>query len=84
MQYVLRDIDLGGNIARVRLSRGLTQEQVVARMQLMGSTISRATYSKIETGTRNITASDLLVLSRVLNVKLEVFFQREESKAPGA
>lgn len=84
MQYVLRDIDLGGNIARVRLSRGLTQEQVVARMQLMGSTISRATYSKIETGTRNIKASDLLVLSRVLNVKLEVFFQREESKAPGA
>ncbi|MBQ2769850.1 MAG: helix-turn-helix transcriptional regulator [Clostridia bacterium] len=84
MQYVLRDIDLGGNIARVRLSRGLTQEQVVARMQLMGSTISRATYSKIETGTRNIKASDLLVLSLVLNVKLEVFFQREESKAPGA
>lgn len=84
MQYVLQDIDLGGNIAQVRLSRGLTQEQVVARMQLMGSTISRATYSKIETGTRNIKASDLLVLSRVLNVKLEVFFQREESKAPGA
>ena len=84
MQYVLQDIDLGGNIARVRLSRGLTQEQVVARMQLMGSTISRATYSKIETGTRNIKASDLLVLSRVLNVELEVFFQREESKAPGA
>ena len=84
MQYVLQDIDLGGNIARVRLSRGLTQEQVVARMQLMGSTISRATYSKIETGTRNIKASDLLVLSRVLNVELEIFFQREESKAPGA
>ena len=78
MQYVLRDINLGANIARVRLSRRLTQEQVFARMQLMGSTISRATYSKIETGTRNVKASDLLTLSRVLDVELEVFFQTND------
>jgi len=75
MQYILQDIHIGRNIARLRRQHGLTQEQAVARMQLMGSAISRATYSKIETGTRNIKASDLAALKEVFGVPFEEFFR---------
>jgi len=77
MQYILQDIPIGANIARLRRAQGLTQEQVVARVQLQGSAMSRATYSKIETGKRNIKASDLLALQRVFDVSMEAFFQEK-------
>lgn len=74
MQYILQDIDIGSNILRLRKRRGLTQEQTVARMQLEGSVMSRSTYSKIETGTRNIKASDLVILKNVLNASFDELF----------
>ena len=68
MQWILQDIPLGRNIQTVRMSRNMTQMQVVEKMQLIGSSISRSTYANIETGRRNIKASDLRALREVLNV----------------
>ena len=62
MQWILQDIPLGRNIQTVRMSRNMTQMQVVEKMQLIGSSISRSTYANIETGRRNIKASDLRAL----------------------
>lgn len=67
MQWILQDIPLGRNIQTVRMSRNMTQMQVVEKMQLIGSSISRSTYANIETGRRNIKASDLRALREVLN-----------------
>ncbi|MDO5111827.1 MAG: helix-turn-helix transcriptional regulator [Clostridia bacterium] len=74
-QYILQDINIGANILALRKQRKLTQEQVVAKMQLMGSNMSRSTYSKIETGTRNIKASDLMALKIVFKVSYDAFFE---------
>lgn len=71
MQTILQDIHIGANLRRLRRERGLTQEQLVARLQLRGSAMSRSTYSKIETESRNIKASDLFALSEILGVALE-------------
>ena len=57
------------------MSCGLTQEQTVARMQILGSTISRSTYSLIEMGRGNIYASDLVALKTVFNVSFDDFFK---------
>ena len=42
MQWILQDIPLGRNIQTVRMSRNMTQMQVVEKMKLIGSSISRA------------------------------------------
>lgn len=75
MQWILQDIPLGRNIQTVRMSRNMTQMQVVEKMQLIGSSISRSTYANIETGRRNIKASDLRALQEVLNVDYSEFFK---------
>ena len=75
MQWILQDIPLGRNIQTVRMSRNMTQMQVVEKMQLIGSSISRSTYANIEIGRRNIKASDLRALREVLNVDYSEFFK---------
>ena len=75
MQWILQDIPLGRNIQTVRMSRNMTQMQVVEKMQLIGSSISRSTYANIETGRRNIKASELRALREVLNVDYSEFFK---------
>ena len=76
---------LGANIKRIRLRCGLTQEQTVAKMQVLGSPTSRSTYLLIEMGRGNLFVSDLVGLQRVFNVPYEEFFRdipplREPSK----
>ncbi len=75
MQWILQDIPLGRNIQTARMSRNMTQMQVVEKMQLIGSSISRSTYANIETGRRNIKASDLKALKEVLDVDYSDFFK---------
>ena len=40
----------------------------------MGSNMSRSTYSKIETGTRNIRISDFIALKQIYDVDFSEFF----------
>lgn len=75
MPFVLQDIALGKNIGKIRVSKKMTQEEVVAQLQLMGRTISRSTLANIETGRRNIKASDLKALKILFGVEYEEFFR---------
>ena len=65
---------LGVNIRRFRMERHLTQEQTVAKMQLLGVDISRGTYSQIECGIVNIRVEDLLALREIFGVEIGQFF----------
>lgn len=75
MQWVIRDVPLGRNIQNIRLKKGLTQDQLVAKMQIHGSSISRSTLANIEAGRRNIKASDLKIMKKILDVPYENFFE---------
>ena len=75
MDKVLGNKTLGENIKRIRLTCGLTQEQTIARLQVLGSPISRSTYSLIEMGRGNIYVNDLVGLKTVFNVNYEDFFE---------
>ena len=75
MQWILQDIPLGRNIQTIRMSRNMTQMQVVEKMQLIGSSMSRSTYANSESGRRNIKASDLKALQKVFNVDYDEFFK---------
>lgn len=75
MQWILTDIPLGRNIQEVRMERNMTQADVIVKLQLMGSIMSRSTLANIETGRRNIKASDLRLLKLIFNVDYEEFFR---------
>lgn len=74
MQKILNNVTLGENIRTLRLNKGLTQEQTVAKLQLMGSPISRSTYSLIEMGRGNVFVSDLVGLQQIFDVSFDEFF----------
>ena len=75
MQWILQDIPIGRNIKNIRMKKNMTQAEVVGQLQLMGSSMSRSTLANIESGRRNIKASDLKALQKLFDVDYEEFFE---------
>lgn len=75
MQWILQDIPIGRNIQNIRMKKNMTQAEVVGQLQLMGSSMSRSTLENIESGRRNIKASDLKALQKLFDVDYEEFFE---------
>ncbi|MBK9181769.1 MAG: helix-turn-helix transcriptional regulator [Ignavibacteria bacterium] len=63
--------NLGNNIRRYRLKKGLTQEQL---SQL--SEVSEAYVSRLEAGKRNPTVNVLAKIAEILGVELEMLFRK--------
>ena len=74
MQKIRPDMDIGHNIQRLRKGSGMTQDQVVAKLQLMGLSISKSTYAKLETNRMNIKVSELVALSKIFDADIAEFF----------
>lgn len=74
MQWILQDIPIGKNIRHLRMQRNMTQLDLVRKIQLMGSGMSRSTLGNIEAGIRNIKASDLKAIKMALEAEYEEFF----------
>lgn len=63
-----QDENIGKNISTLRNKANMTQEQLAAKMQVMGCDISRGTLAKIEAGIRHLYADELKCLKIILNV----------------
>lgn len=74
MSKLICDVYLGTNIHILRTDNNMTQEELVARMQLMGSMITRSTLANIESCRRNIKVSDLMIMKTIFNVDYDAFF----------
>lgn len=59
---------IGDNIKRLRKEKNFTQERFICKLQLKGCDMSRGTFSKIESGTRHISISELKSICEVLKV----------------
>lgn len=75
MQWILQDVPIGRNIQNIRMKKNMTQAEVVGQLQLMGSSMPRSTLANIESGRRNIKASDLKALQKLFDVDYEEFFE---------
>lgn len=73
-QKIRQDISIGAKIREYRLSNGLTQEDVVAYLQLQGIDLSQSTYSQIECGTYNIRVSELKALTILFHTDYNALF----------
>lgn len=75
MQKLRPDMNIGGNIQKIRYSRKLTQDQVIAKMNLMGIQISKSTYAKLETNRMNIKVSELVTMKEIFECEFNDFFE---------
>ncbi len=74
MQKIRPDLDIGHNIQQLRKDVSMTQDQVVAKLQLMGLNISKSTYAKLETNRMNIRVSELVALREIFRAEFNDFF----------
>lgn len=74
MNKLKQDISLGDNLRKLRKDNKHTQEQIVAKLQLSGSSTTRSIYSRYETGELNIKISDLVQLREIYNCSFDDFF----------
>ena len=65
---------MGGNLRRLRLENGLSQEKLCAELQRRGCDIGRSTYEKYEVGELNIRASILIELKKIYGCAYDEFF----------
>ena len=73
-QKIRRDRNMGGNLRRLRLEYGLSQEKLCAELQRRGCDIGRSTYEKYEAGELNIRASVLIELKKIYSCSYDEFF----------
>ncbi|MCM1540511.1 MAG: helix-turn-helix domain-containing protein [Blautia sp.] len=67
--------NLGRNIREFRLEHDWTQEETIAKLELLGINMSRGTYSHIECGIDNIRVQELLALAEIFHVDVADFFK---------
>lgn len=65
---------MGSNLARLRQEKGLTQEQLAARLQVQGCDLTRSALAKIEVGQRHLYPDEIKALTEVLAVSYEQLF----------
>lgn len=74
-QKIRRDLNMGGNLRRLRDGSGLSQEKLCAELQRRGCDIGRTTYAKYESGELNIRASVIVTLRKIYNCTYDEFFK---------
>ena len=65
---------IGNRIKCFRESKGITQEQLSAKLQVMGCDITRSALAKIEVGQRHIYPDELKLIKEILNLSFEDLF----------
>lgn len=75
MSIFLQDVNLGINLKHIRKSKGLTQDEVCAKLTLLGRPMVQNNYAQIESGKRNIFLSDLISLKEIFDVSYDELFK---------
>ena len=65
---------VGKRIRNIRESRKMTQEELSAKLQLMGCDITRSALAKMEVGQRHIYLDEIRLIKEILNVSYDDLF----------
>lgn len=66
---------IGENIKKLRISAGLTQDMLSAKLQLEGCDITRSALAKIEVGQRHLYPDEIILLKNILGMSFEEIFK---------
>ena len=73
-QKLKQDIPIGSNLRKYRMSVGLSQKAVAAKLQTQGLDIHEKIVSQIELGQYSIRISVLLALAELYRTPIQDFF----------
>lgn len=62
---------IGKNIRTIRKKNNLTQDQLSAKLQILGCDVTRSALAKIEVGQRHIYPDEIRALKQILNISYE-------------
>lgn len=65
---------IGSNIRSLREKRGMTQEVLSARLQVLGCDITRSAIAKIEVGQRHLYPDEIILIKQILGVSYDDIF----------
>lgn len=66
---------IGTNIRLLREQKGMTQDEVAAKLQLFGCDITRSAVAKIEVGQRHLYPDEIILLKQILVVDYNDIFK---------
>ena len=69
---------IGNNIRTIREKRGITQDLLASKLQLVGCDITRSAIAKIEVGQRHLYLDELLFIKEILNTTFDEIFYIEQ------
>jgi transcriptional regulator with XRE-family HTH domain len=69
-----QDISIGENLKKYRAKMNMSQEKVVAKLQVQGLDVSREILSRMERGKYNVRVSVLLALADLYGTPVQDFF----------
>ncbi|MBE7035815.1 MAG: helix-turn-helix transcriptional regulator [Ruminococcaceae bacterium] len=65
---------VGKTIEKLRLEKGIKQNEFISRMQIMGCNINPTSYSKLEGQIRIATDKEVFAAAKILNVSIDSLF----------
>ena len=72
-QKIRRDRNMGDNLRRFHVDKGISQEKLCAELQRRGCDIGRTTYAKYEAGELNIRVSVIIELRKFYSCEYDEF-----------
>jgi transcriptional regulator with XRE-family HTH domain len=67
---------VGPKVKKIRDEKGLTQEELVARCNLLKWEISRSTLAKIESQVRRVTDDEVVLLAKALQINIHDLYSK--------
>lgn len=69
---------IGANIRNIREGRKMTQDELAAKLQVLGCDITRSAIAKIEVGQRHVYPDEILLIKEILQTDFDEIFYGEK------
>ena len=71
---------IGINIRHIRENQNMTQDELAAKLQILGCDITRSAIAKIEVGQRHLYPDEILLIKEIFHTDFDKIFYGEKKK----
>ena len=71
---------IGINIRHIRENQNMTQDELAAKLKILGCDITRSAIAKIEVGQRHLYPDEILLIKEIFQTDFDKIFYGEKKK----